>query len=294
MNRSFSVDFLCSLWYSLNEILMMELTTMSEKEISRFEHEEHRVLELSMEIGQILLESGAEIFRVEDTMRRVCRHFGVDDCSLFVLSNGLFASWGASNSRTFAKVRQTPMKGARLDKVVAVNQLSREISEGKYETIGEVERRVKEIKEMSSLPNLAMYLASAVASASFCALFGGNVRDIVSAFIAGLLVYIFILKLGAPRISKMFTNICGGAISTAVCLIAYHLGLGENLSPMISGAILPLVPGVAFTNGIRDIGDGDYLSGTVRLLDAMWTFLCIAIGVSLVFGLYQRFGGIML
>ena len=267
---------------------------MSEKEITQFQNEEHRVLELSMEIGQILLQSGAEIFRVEDTMRRFCRHFNVDDCSLFVLGNGIFTSWGASNSRTFAKVRHIPMKGARLDKVVAINQLSREISEGKYESIDDVERRVQEIKAIPPLPNWAMYLASAVASASFCALFGGNVRDIVSAFIAGLLVYIFILQFGAPHISKMFTNICGGAVSTAVCLAAYHLGLGENLSPMISGAILPLVPGVAFTNGIRDIGDGDYLSGTVRLLDAMWTFLCIAIGVGIVFGLYQRLGGTML
>ena len=267
---------------------------MSEKEISQFEHEEHRVLELAMEMGQILLQSGAEIFRVEDTIRRTCHHFNVDDCNLFVLGNGIFTSWTANNSRTFAKVRHIPMKGARLDKVVAINQLSREISEGKYENIEDVEQRVREIKEMPALPNWAMYLASAVASASFCALFGGSIMDVISAFIAGLLVYIFLLKLGAPHMSKMFANICGGAISTAVCLIAYHLGIGENLSPMISGAILPLVPGVAFTNGIRDIGDGDYLSGTVRLLDAMWRFLCIAIGVSIVFGLYQRFGGIML
>ena len=269
---------------------------MSEKELAQLESErnEHRVLDLSMEIGEILLQSGAEIFRVEDTMRRTCRHFGVDECSLFVLGNGIFTSWDAHHSRTFAKVRHIPMKGARLDKVVAINQLSREISEGKYVNIDDVERRVQEIKSMPALPNWAMYLASAVASSSFCALFGGSIPDVISAFIAGLLVYIFVLQLGAPHISKMFTNICGGAISTAVCLIAHHMGLGENLGPMISGAILPLVPGVAFTNGIRDIGDGDYLSGTVRLLDAMWTFLCIAIGVSLVFGLYQRLGGIML
>ena len=91
--------------------------------------------------------------------------------------------------------------------------------------------------------------------------------------------------------SKIFTNICGGAVATTTCIVAYRLGLGEHLSPMISGAILPLVPGVAFTNGIRDIGSGDYLSGTIRLLDAIWTFLCIAIGVGIVISLYQRVMG---
>ena len=144
---------------------------------------------------------------------------------------------------------------------------------------------------MHPFPKWAQILSSAVASTSFCILFGGNVADTIAAFIAGFLLYVFLLLVGTPRMSKIFSNICGGAVATATCLLTYHMGLGDNLSPMISGAIIPLVPGVAFTNGIRDIGGGDYLSGTVRLLDAMWSFLCIAIGVGMVFGLYQRLMG---
>ena len=64
---------------------------------------------------------------------------------------------------------------------------------------------------------------------------------------------------------------------------------------MIIGTILPLVPGIAFTNGIRDLADGDYISGAVRLLDAILVFVCVAIGVGVVFMLYHRvFGGAML
>ena len=64
---------------------------------------------------------------------------------------------------------------------------------------------------------------------------------------------------------------------------------------MIIGTILPLVPGIAFTNGIRDRADGDYISGAVRLLDAMLVFVCVAIGVGVVFILYHKvFGGAML
>ena len=64
---------------------------------------------------------------------------------------------------------------------------------------------------------------------------------------------------------------------------------------MIIGTILPLVPGIAFTNGIRDLADGDYISGAVRLLDAMLVFVCVAIGVGVVFILYHKvFGGAML
>ena len=77
-------------------------------------------------------------------------------------------------------------------------------------------------------------------------------------------------------------------------LACYHLGLGITLGPMISGTIMPLVPGVAFTNGIRDIANGDYISGAVRMLDAILIFLSIAIGMGVMFMIYHRLtGGVM-
>ena len=261
---------------------------MSEKEITIC-CDEHRVLELAMEMGQILLQSGAEIFRVEDTMRRVCSYFRVEYCNFYVTGNGMMSSSNGQNN-PFAKVLYIPVKGAQLDRVVAINQLSREIAEGRYENIEDIERKVQEIKSMPVVSNRLSYFASALAAASFCILFGGGVLDTVTAFIAGYLLYVFLLRPG-KHMSKIFSNICGGALVTILCIASYRLGFGQNLSHMISGAILPLVPGVAFTNGIRDIGGGDYLSGTVRLLDALWTFLCIAIGVGIVFGLYQRVTG---
>ena len=253
-------------------------------------YEEERVMELAVAMGEILLQSGAEIFRVEDTMRRVCRHFNME-ANFFVMGNGIISSRDAVGQHSYAKVRYLPVKGARLDRVVAINQLSREIAEGKCDTLDAVERRIEEIRVMPPFPKWVLILASAVASASFCVLFGGGVEDTVVAFVAGLLLYVFLLHIGNPRMSKIFTNICGGAIAATSCVVAYQMGVGQHLSPMISGAIIPLVPGVAFTNGIRDIGDGDYLSGTVRLLDAIWSFLCIALGVGVVFGFYQRFTG---
>ena len=78
---------------------------------------------------------------------------------------------------------------------------------------------------------------------------------------------------------------------TLICILCYNLGLGDQLNHMIIGSIIPLIPGVPFTNGIRDIADGDYISGAVRLLDAILVFLCIAIGVGVMFTIYRRFAG---
>ena len=112
---------------------------------------------------------------------------------------------------------------------------------------------------------------------------------------AGILLYVYILKISGPHLSRIVGNIGGGALVTLICIFCHDAGLGEHLNLMIIGSIIPLVPGLAFTNGIRDIADADYISGAVRLLDAMLVFLCIAIGVGVMFTVYHRvMGGVLL
>ena len=64
-------------------------------------------------------------------MDRVSRHYGVESASQFILMNYILATAGEGHGHMFAKVRHIPVNGSHLDKVAAVNQLSREITEGK-------------------------------------------------------------------------------------------------------------------------------------------------------------------
>ena len=93
--------------------------------------DDKEIMELALQAGHILLENGAEIFRVEETMDRICRHYGLESGSAFVLSNGIFATAEDKKEHFFAKVQHIPVSGAHLDRVAAVNQLSREIAPGR-------------------------------------------------------------------------------------------------------------------------------------------------------------------
>lgn len=255
--------------------------------------EDGPVLECAMQAGRILLQNGAEIFRVEETITRICGHFGVESEKAFVLSNGIFMTAG-NEAQSFARVMHIPVQGAKLDRVAAVNQLSREVVEGQM-TIGEVKRRLDEIERMPEKSRRMKVLASAVGSGCFCLMFGGSPADCLCAFLAGLILYLYVLYCFEPHLSKIIGNIGGGALVTILCIALYRIHLGDALNPMISGAIMPLVPGVAFTNGVRDIADGDYIAGSVRMLDALLVFVCIAVGVGVVITIYHRLtGGILL
>lgn len=236
------------------------------------------VMQVATEAGHIMLENGAEIFRVEETMERITRHYGIDTGHFFVLSNGILTSGG----NRYSNVEFIPFKGAQLEKVVAVNRLSREIEKGGC-SIQDARERLADIRNMKSKPFQEQVMGSAVGSGAFCAIFGGSLLDCAASFVTGLLLYVFVLLVSRRGMSKIVTNILGSILATSLSVMFMNIGFGEHPGNMIIGSLIPLIPGVPFTNGIRDLANEDYIAGSTRMIDALTVFFCIASGVALTF-----------
>ena len=159
------------------------------------------VMQVATEAGHIMLENGAEIFRVEETMERITRHYGIDSGHFFVLSNGILTSGGTR----YSNVEFIPFKGAQLEKVVAVNRLSREIEKGGC-TIDQARSKLQAINNMKAKPFMEQVMGSAVGSGAFCAIFGGSYLDCAASFVTGLLLYVFVTILDMPRRLTISTN----------------------------------------------------------------------------------------
>lgn len=233
------------------------------------------VLEVASEAGHILLENGAEISRVEDTMERISSHYGVHTGHFFVLSNGIFTT---SSSNKYANVEFIPIRGIQLSKVVEVNRLSYRIAADKV-SLTQARAELDAIRDEPMKPAWEQIVGSAFGAAGFCAVFGGGFIDCAAAFVVGTLLYLFLLFISSRYLSKIVGGICNSLVATLLCLASYRLGFGSSLSNIIIGAIMPLIPGVPFVNGVRDLADSDYIAGTTRLTDAMLGFFCIALGV---------------
>ena len=247
------------------------------------------VLEVAAEAGHILLENGAEISRVEDIMSRIASYYGVDSGSFFVLSNGIFTTGQASKvtksgaqTSTYANVEFIPLRSIQLSKVVAVNRLSYDIASGKAD-LTEARKRLHSIRQMPSKAVWEQILGSAVGAAGFCAVFGGGWADCCAALVVGMLLMVFVANVTACYLSKIVGGIANALLATLLCILFWRVGFGTSLSNIIIGAIMPLIPGIPFVNGVRDMANSDYLAGFTRLTDAMLGFFCIAVGVSLAF-----------
>lgn len=113
--------------------------------------ERELIFEVAGMAGDILLRSGAEISRVDETMRRIACAYELENVSTFVLSNGIFLTSETEGSNHQVRVRHIPLAGARLDRIDAVNELSREIELGFF-TPTEAKAKLKEIEKLPQKP----------------------------------------------------------------------------------------------------------------------------------------------
>ncbi len=273
-----------------------------------------RALELVTCIGEVLLKNGGEIFRVQQTMQLVAKAYGIPGFQVYVLANGLFVSMQeegrtitrpvesgdaagqehlfgqehlASQARLASQVRYVPLSSVHLGRVAAVNNLSREIVAQKY-TVEEASRKIEQIDKLPFTSNAVQTLMSGLGAGAFCILFGGSLLDSAAAFLSGLVLWIFVLFLTARGANKIMVNILASALVTAMGVLFFHLfSFGDSMDMIVIGSIVPLLPGVPLTNSIRDYLNGDYLSGTIRMIDAVLVACCIALGVGIVLRVFQ-------
>jgi len=250
------------------------------------------VLTLAVEIGDLLLRNGGEIYRVEDTILHILRAFDIERYDVYVLSNGIFASANENQPDACSIIRHVPLGAVNLNIIAELNQLSREIADRTL-SLNEANLRLTAIKVTKGHPEWLLTVCTGIGSAGFCYLFGGGVVESILAFFIGMPLEVILNFLSKYKTSKFIKQIFGSAYVTLFSLICLVISPTLLFDKIIIGCIMPLVPGIALTTSIRDLFNGDYLSGTIHLLDAVLTAMCIAVGVGTIIGCYSLIYGVM-
>ena len=235
-----------------------------------------RALELVMEIGAALMENGAEVFRVQQTMYIIAHALHLREFTVYVIANGIFATAGTNE---LSALRHIPICGMHLGRVTELNALSRDMAEGRVENITQAEMRVAFIRAMPPSPPWAQVAASGAGAAFFAMMFGGTLADGLAAAACGSALGCFQGWSERHSMAPIFARLLGSAL---VYLLGQSIAAAcAAVQPdaAIIGALLVLTPGVAFTSAVRDLLHGDYLSGSIRLTDAFLSAGAMACGV---------------
>ena len=250
-----------------------------------------KILHVSTHAGKILLESGAETYRVEETIVRICKSFGVDFAESYVTPTGIMVSIYDVEKNTKTLITRVKNRSNNLQKIHLVNDLSRDLAINKY-SVCEVENQLKDIDNSKVYSNFVTLLCSGFAAACLTVLFGGGVKDCIACFFIGLVIRLMAVTADKLLINSFFVNAIGGAVAAGAAILFHSIGLGVNVNHVIIGSIMLLVPGLTITNAIRDTIAGDLLSGLTRAAEAVFIAISIAIGTGTVMTIWvNHLGG---
>lgn len=246
------------------------------------------ILIFAITAGKIMLESGAETYRVEDTMLHIAQHFNIP-AEVFATTTGVFISDGDNT-----QIRRISHRTIHLGKVAQINDISRQLVADKL-TLSQAIPILDRIAKTAPYNNLIRTIATGLSSTSFTYIFGGDWSDCANALLTGLILNLLLILTTKFKVSSFMGTLLGGVIVALGSILIINLGLGNNIDLIIIGSIMPLVPGLGITNAIRDILAGDYLSGSGRMFDALIIAIALAVGVGFVLKAWLIvFGGFIL
>lgn len=240
------------------------------------------ILNTALKLGSGLMENGAETYRAEDTIERICHSMACENIQVFAIPTGIFLSVYYQNEMhtRFHRVKRSTID---LRIVTRLNELSRKIV-AKEILEGDIENELDFILASSAYDPKLRSLFAGLAAGFFTLMFRGSILEFIFSFIVATLVallYNFPLK---KIHSGFMKNIFGGFVTGALAIGLSTLFNGlypTSYDTIIIGAIMPLVPGVSLTNAIRDSLSGELVSGITKLVETLIIATGIAIGVGI-------------
>ncbi|MBU5257409.1 threonine/serine ThrE exporter family protein [Tissierella praeacuta] len=246
-----------------------------------------KLLILATLAGDIMLRSGAEIYRVEDTVVRICKsRKDIKYVDAYIVPTGIFISL-EYKGELISYIKRVKTISIDLNKITLVNEFSRNFVNSQM-SMDDGLKELKRINKVNSYTNLTKTFFGSLAAAFFCVLLGGSFLDFIASFTVSFIVLTIINLISKFNLTFFINNLFGAILAAAFSHIFVKIGIGGNLDKVIIGSIMCLVPGVPITNATRDTMSGDFLSGLSRGMEAVFSAIAIALGVGIILNFYAK------
>jgi len=251
------------------------------------ERNPERIINFSCELGRQLLQNGAEIYRVEDSIRRLLAAYGYAQAEIFAIPFCIILTIqeGEHNYTKSVRIQTVSNNLRRLNEL---NALCRELcQEAPPEEV--CWTRMETILKEPVYPLWVSYLAHGVVASFFTLFWGGRWQEALLAFPCGLVVKAAVSLMRRARVNAFFTNFLAGLLLAIGPEILFCLGVPIQADKAIIGSIMLLVPGIAITNGMRDVLVGDFLTALSRFAEVVIVSVSATVGVATAIGMARFF-----
>lgn len=247
-----------------------------------------KLLDCALGIAIRLLQNGAEISRVEETVTHICMAYGAESVDVFAIPTKIEATLETKDEWFTTKMRRIYDQSLNIGRIEDLNRMSRDICN----TTPDVKDIYKMIRDFDKArdPKWMIYLkcfAAFIGCGAFAIMYGGNIVDGLASGIVSLIMAILLFTIGSIGHYKIFNtlvlSIVGGFLSVAF----YYMHIGDHISYIMIGAVMLLIPGKEFGIAFRELMMRDLISGAIRIFQSIIITLAIVIGFSIPIALFN-------
>ena len=236
------------------------------------------VIDVIMLVGTLLLKSGSEIYRVEDSMIRIAHSQGIIDCNVLAMPAAIFFSIENTN---ISRMKRVTSSSYNIEKVCDVNRVSRQLVEEQIDLDTAFRELCNLQKQALPYTKVQVTLAATFSAPFFSVMFGGNIYDAVGAAIATFFGFAFSLYVEKFIRIPFVTAFAGAFVFGLISQFwARYTGFPATADLIIAGAVMPFVPGIALTNAVRDIMTNHINSGMSKMFESLLITLALGAGTS--------------
>ena len=233
-----------------------------------------------LDIGEIMLVSGAEVNRVEDTVQRMATAYGCSRVDVFTITSSIVVTVHR-DGEIFTQTRRIRDYRNDIAKIEACNTLSRRVCRQPLEE----EDFLRECERLRKAPGCPLYitcLSYIMVAASFAVFFGGTGWDALAAALSSALLFGTDQLLSRIRMQRIVTTIICSAVVALSAVVLTRLRIGSSVDMICIGNVMLLIPGISFTTSLRDMIGGDTISGLLGFAEALLRAVAIALGFALI------------
>lgn len=249
----------------------------------------HELLNVTSQIGSLLIKYGAEIYRVEDSINRIAAAYGFSGeerrVEVFAIPTSLIITVNDGGNIPLTRTIRITDRGTNLDRVDKLNNLSRFICTEKPEQ-DVIKRHIDEIGKRKVYGSTVRAVSYALVGATFALFFGGGIADAVFAGLISALIFYVSEFVSRVKPSVFFQSVICSLLTAAAAVIVSRAGLTDGFDKVIIGASMNLVPGITLTNCMRDFIAGDFLAGMYTLIEAVLIAVGMAVGAASAIALF--------
>ena len=232
--------------------------------------------------GKVMLSSGAETYRVEDTMNRIAFAYGIENPQSYATPTGISFSRDIAATSHFLR---TIYRTTNLNKIEKVNSISRQITTEHIDLKVAYFLLQRVDQDQLIYPGWLQITIAALASGCFNIMFDGTWVDFLPAFIIGGVGFSTMILIDYLVEIRFIAEFTASLVIGFLAVLFVSIGIGMQLDKIIISAVMPLVPGLHITNAIRDLLAGHLVSGLSKGVEAIITAFAIGAGVAVVFGI---------